>query len=51
MPSVIAARQAIQDGKLGTLVLGDAYLKYYRSPEYYKSAGWRGPGSGTEAAR
>lgn len=42
MPSVIAARQAIQDGKLGTLVLGDAYLKYYRSPEYYKSAGWRG---------
>ncbi|MCZ8516909.1 Gfo/Idh/MocA family oxidoreductase [Paenibacillus filicis] len=42
MPSVTAARQAIQEGKLGKLVLGDAYLKYYRSPEYYKSAGWRG---------
>jgi UDP-N-acetyl-2-amino-2-deoxyglucuronate dehydrogenase len=42
MPSVIAARQALADGKLGKLVLGDAYLKYYRSPEYYKSAGWRG---------
>ncbi|MFC5447749.1 Gfo/Idh/MocA family protein [Paenibacillus aestuarii] len=42
MPSVIAARQAIGDNKLGKLVLGDAYLKYYRSPEYYKSAGWRG---------
>lgn len=42
MPEAIAARQAIQEGKLGTMVLGDAYLKYYRSPEYYRSAGWRG---------
>jgi UDP-N-acetyl-2-amino-2-deoxyglucuronate dehydrogenase len=42
MPSVLAVRQAIAEGKLGKLVLGDAYLKYYRSPEYYKSAGWRG---------
>ncbi|TYP79397.1 putative dehydrogenase [Paenibacillus methanolicus] len=42
MPEAIAARQAIQEGKLGKMVLGDAYLKYYRSPEYYKSAGWRG---------
>ena len=32
----------IQDGKFGKMVLGDAYLKYYRSPEYPKSAGWRG---------
>jgi predicted dehydrogenase len=23
------------------MVLGDAYLKYYRSPAYYKSADWR----------
>jgi UDP-N-acetyl-2-amino-2-deoxyglucuronate dehydrogenase len=42
MPEAIAARKAIQEGKLGRMVLGDAYLKYYRSPEYYKSAGWRG---------
>ncbi|GIP38009.1 oxidoreductase [Paenibacillus sp. J31TS4] len=41
-PAAIATRKAIQEGKLGKLVLGDAYLKYYRSPEYYKSAGWRG---------
>lgn len=27
---------------MGKLVLGDAYLKYFRSREYYKSAGWRG---------
>ncbi|UQZ86327.1 Glucose--fructose oxidoreductase precursor [Paenibacillus konkukensis] len=38
----IRTRQAVQQGKLGKLVLGDAYLKYYRSPEYYRSADWRG---------
>ncbi|GIP33893.1 Gfo/Idh/MocA family protein [Paenibacillus sp. J2TS4] len=41
-PAAIATRKAIQQGRLGKLVLGDAYLKYYRSPEYYRSAGWRG---------
>ena len=35
-------RDVVQSGKLGKMVLGDAYLKYYRSPEYYKSADWRG---------
>lgn len=35
-------REIVQSGKLGKMVLGDAYLKYYRSPEYYASAGWRG---------
>jgi predicted dehydrogenase len=34
--------ETVQAGKLGKLVLGDAYLKYYRSQEYYDSAGWRG---------
>ena len=37
----IAIREAVQQGKLVRMVLGDAYLKYYRSPEYYRSAGWR----------
>lgn len=41
-PAAIAARKAVQEGKLGRIVLGDAYLKYYRSQEYYNSAGWRG---------
>jgi len=35
-------RDIVQTGKLGKIVLGDAYLKYYRSPEYYASAEWRG---------
>ena len=34
-------REAVQSGRLGRMVIGDAYLKYYRSPEYYKSADWR----------
>ena len=36
------ARKAVEEGKLGKLVLADAYLKYYRSQKYYDSAGWRG---------
>ena len=39
--SSLIIRKSIQDGKLGKLVLGDAYNKWYRSPEYYASAGWR----------
>lgn len=35
-------RQAINQGLLGKLILGDAYVKWYRSPEYYKSNTWRG---------
>jgi UDP-N-acetyl-2-amino-2-deoxyglucuronate dehydrogenase len=41
-PAAIITKKAMDDGKLGKLVLGDAYQKYYRSPEYYRSAGWRG---------
>jgi len=37
-----AARKVVEQGKLGKLVLADCYQKYYRSPAYYKSAGWRG---------
>jgi len=35
-------RQVVQDGWLGKMVLGDTYLKYYRSQGYYDSAIWRG---------
>jgi UDP-N-acetyl-2-amino-2-deoxyglucuronate dehydrogenase len=41
-PNARRIREAIAEGQLGRMVLGDAYCKYYRSPEYYKSAGWRG---------
>ncbi|MBI3911811.1 MAG: Gfo/Idh/MocA family oxidoreductase [Armatimonadetes bacterium] len=35
-------RETVQAGKLGRMVLGDAFLKYYRSQEYYDSGAWRG---------
>jgi UDP-N-acetyl-2-amino-2-deoxyglucuronate dehydrogenase len=35
-------RETVQAGKLGKMLLGDAYLKYYRSQEYYDSGDWRG---------
>lgn len=33
--------EAVRSGKLGKLVLGDAYQKYFRSHEYYASGSWR----------
>ncbi|MBR5543791.1 MAG: Gfo/Idh/MocA family oxidoreductase [Oscillospiraceae bacterium] len=40
--SINKAKSAVESGKLGKIVLGDLYMKFYRSPEYYASAGWRG---------
>ena len=40
-PITQTVRQAVQSGLLGQMTLGDAYLKYYRSPAYYQSADWR----------
>ncbi len=35
-------RKAIDKGRFGRLVLGDAYIKWYRTQEYYDSGAWRG---------
>jgi len=35
-------KQAVESGKLGTIALADAYIKWYRPQSYYDSAGWRG---------
>lgn len=40
--SIQKVKKALEDGELGKILLGDVYMKYYRSPEYYASAGWRG---------
>ncbi len=34
-------REAVRTGKLGKLVIGDCYQKYFRSHEYYASGDWR----------
>jgi UDP-N-acetyl-2-amino-2-deoxyglucuronate dehydrogenase len=35
-------REAVQQGQLGKLILGDAYIKWHRTQEYYDTGGWRG---------
>lgn len=35
-------KQAIESGRFGTLALGDAYVKWFRTQEYYDSGAWRG---------
>ena len=35
-------KKAVDQGRFGRLVLGDAYIKWYRSKEYYGSGVWRG---------
>ena len=35
-------KDAIDKGRFGRIVLADAYIKWYRSQEYYDSAAWRG---------
>jgi predicted dehydrogenase len=42
MKEAIETKKAIERGEFGKIILADAYLKYYRSQEYYNSAGWRG---------
>ena len=38
----MALKAAIDSGRFGKLTLGDTYVKWYRSQEYYDSGGWRG---------
>jgi UDP-N-acetyl-2-amino-2-deoxyglucuronate dehydrogenase len=35
-------KKSIDEKRFGDLVLGDAYVKWSRSPEYYQSGKWRG---------
>ena len=35
-------KKALNKKRFGSLVLGDAYVKWNRSPEYYQSGKWRG---------
>ncbi len=41
-PAARRVRRAMELGLLGRLILGDAYVKWHRSPEYYKNNAWRG---------
>ncbi|MBO7149169.1 MAG: Gfo/Idh/MocA family oxidoreductase [Clostridia bacterium] len=39
---VVTVKEAIDSGKLGKIVMCSAYMKYWRSPEYYSDVSWRG---------
>lgn len=41
-PANMALKKAIEQGRFGRLTLGDTYVKWWRSQEYYDSGGWRG---------
>ncbi len=38
----IALKDAIDAGRFGRLILGDTYVKWWRTQEYYDGGGWRG---------
>ena len=40
--SSTALKQAVDDGRFGTLSLGGSYVKWYRDQAYYDSGAWRG---------
>ncbi len=35
-------KQAVEQGRFGRLALGDAFVKWFRTQEYYDSGAWRG---------
>lgn len=42
IPALQATRRAVEEGRLGRLLVADMYYKSYRSQEYYDESGWRG---------
>ena len=42
LPAVALIKRAIDAGRLGRLYVVDAYVKWFRSQEYYQAAKWRG---------
>ena len=37
-----ATKKAVDAGRFGRITLGDAYVKWWRSQEYYDKGGWKG---------
>lgn len=40
--SVVEIKRAVEAGRFGRLTVGDAYVKWYRTQQYYDSGKWRG---------
>lgn len=41
-PAIQFVKKAIDDGVFGKILIVDINMKYYRTPEYYRSSNWRG---------
>ncbi len=41
-PANRVLKEAIDEGRFGTLTLGDSYVKWWRTQQYYDGGGWRG---------
>jgi len=39
---IAKAKEIVDSGKLGKIVMCDLYMKYWRDPEYYANSNWRG---------
>lgn len=42
LPSAQAIREAVEGGRLGRLMLADAFVKWFREPQYYAPGSWHG---------
>ncbi len=42
LAAVQKIKRAIDEGRLGRLMIGDAYVKWYRASEYYAESSWHG---------
>jgi predicted dehydrogenase len=41
-PAVAAFKRAVDEGRFGRITMADAYVKWYRTQQYYDSGAWRG---------
>ncbi|MBI3866766.1 MAG: Gfo/Idh/MocA family oxidoreductase [Planctomycetia bacterium] len=41
-PANQVLKEAVDEGRFGKLTLGDSYVKWWRTQQYYDSGGWRG---------
>jgi UDP-N-acetyl-2-amino-2-deoxyglucuronate dehydrogenase len=42
LTGVNEVKKAIEDGRLGNIILANAYIKWYRDEDYYQSSNWKG---------
>ncbi|GAB5551146.1 MAG: Gfo/Idh/MocA family oxidoreductase [Saprospiraceae bacterium] len=49
-PDYIQLKNAVKAGKLGQLMLGNAYIKWFRDASYYESSAWKGTLNGDGGA-